>query len=110
MLLMSSPQTTRTAEGHNTLRKIIKSQVRYFKCNSDVQRYEELKNLKKYLHYRIVYTTYNSRLASAVLTVDDLGKKHVDAEFLKFDMAERQRRKTTIRGREVALVPSFSIF
>ena len=93
MLLMSSPQITRKAKEHNVLWDTIKSQVRCFKCNSDVQRYEESKNLKDYLHYRIAYTVYEGQIAFAVLTMDELRKKHVDAELLKFDMAERQRRE-----------------
>ena len=90
---MSFSQTTRTPEEHNALRDIIKSQVRCFKCTTDVQRYEELRNLKDYLHYRIAYTAYEDRLASAILTVDEQRRSYVDAELLKFDIAERRERE-----------------
>lgn len=77
----------RTVEEHNALLDRIKSQVKCFKCNSDVERYDKLRNLKEHLHYGIARTTYEGCLTSAVITVDELRKKHVDAELLKFDMA-----------------------
>ena len=93
MLLMSYLQTTRTAEEHNALLDRNKLRINCFKCNSDVQRYEELKNLNNYLHYRIVYTSYEGQLASAALTVDELRKKHVNVKLLEFDMTERQQEE-----------------
>ncbi len=86
-----SLQSTSTPKEHNALVERMKSQVRCFKSNSDVQRYEELKGLKDYLHYRIACTAYENQLATVAVTVDDMRRKHVDAQLLKFDLAEKER-------------------
>ena len=86
-------QNTRTLEEHNALIERMKSQVMCFKSDSDVQRYEELKGLKDYLHYRIACTAYESQLATAAMTVEEMRRKHVDAQLLKFDLAEKGREE-----------------
>lgn len=88
-----SLQSTSTPEEHSALVERMKSQVSCFKSNSDVQRYEELKGLKDYLHYRIACTAYENQLATAAVTVDDMRRKHVDAQLLKFDLAEKEREE-----------------
>ena len=86
-------QSTRTADEHNDLIDRIKGQVRCFKCNSDVQRYEELKNLKDYLHYRIARKEYEAKVAAAAVSFEDFRRNHVQSELNKFDNAEKARQE-----------------
>ena len=50
------------------------------KCNSDVQRFEELKNLKDYLHYRISHMEFEAKATTAQISFEDFHINHVDAE------------------------------
>ena len=71
----------------------MKSQVRCFKSNSDVQRYEELKGLKDYISYRIACEAYEAQLETAAITVDEMRRKHVESQLLKFDRAEKEKQE-----------------
>lgn len=86
-----SSQNSRSPSEHNALIYRIKAQVRCFKCNSDVQRYEELKNLKDYLHYRLALKEYESKVAAAAVSFEDFRRTHVENELKKFDMARKAR-------------------
>lgn len=48
-----------------------------FKCNSDVQRHKESKNLKDYLQYRIALRKYEANIAAAVVSFEDFRRNHV---------------------------------
>lgn len=93
VLATSCLQSTRTPEEHSALIERMKSQVRCFKSTSDVQRYEELKCLKDYMHYRIACSEYESQLATAAISVDELRRKHVHAMLKTFDLAEKERQE-----------------
>lgn len=87
-------QVTRTPEEDDALQERMKAQVKCFKSNSDVDRYQELKGLKNYLNYRIACTKYEAQLAASASMVDEMRTKHVDAELLKFDLAEKARQES----------------
>ena len=93
VLHASCLQITRTPEEDDALQERMKAQVKCFKSNSDVNRYQELKGLKNYLNYRIACTTYEAQLAALASMVDKMRRKHVDAQLLKFDLAEKEREE-----------------
>ena len=73
-------QNTKTPGEHSEFLDKIKTQVRCFKSNSDVQVYEELKNLKDYLHYHIQQREYDAKVATAKISFQDFRRNHVEAE------------------------------
>lgn len=78
---------------HSALTDIIKAQVRCFKCNSDLQRYEELKNLKDYLSYRIARKEYDDKVAAAAVSFEDFRRSHVESELRKYDLGVKAREE-----------------
>lgn len=72
-----------------------------FKYNYDDQRYEELKNLKDYLHYHIAHKEYKSKIIVATLSFEDFRRNHVESKFEKLEMMG----KVETRGNELKLVP-----
>ena len=83
----------RTPEEHNDLLERVKSEVKCFKSNSDVQRYDKLRGLKDYINYRIAREAYETQLATAAITVEELRRNHVEAQLRKFDLAEKERQE-----------------
>lgn len=51
--------------------KKINAQVKVFKVNSDMNVYEELRNLKDYLHYRIKQREYIDKVVAATVNFED---------------------------------------
>lgn len=94
VLHASCLQITRTPAEDDALQERMKAQVKCFKSSSDVHRYQELKGLKNYLNYRIACTTYEAQLAASASMVDKMRRKHVDAQLLKFDLAEKAQQES----------------
>lgn len=86
-------QNTKTPGEYSEFLHKIKTHVKCFKCNSDVQVYEELKNLKDYLYYRIQQREYDAKVAAAKIRFEDFCKNHVEAELRKFDRAEKEKEE-----------------
>ena len=82
-------QNTGHSVARDELIEKIKAHVMCFKCNTDVQQYEELKNLKDYLHYRIAQREYEAKVAAAALSFEDFWRNHVQNELKNFDLAEK---------------------
>lgn len=78
---------------YNELLDKIKSHVQCFDCISNVQVYEELKNLKDYLYYRIQQREYDAKIVAAKVNFEDLCRNHVEAELRKFDRAEKEKEE-----------------
>ena len=84
-------QNTHTPGEHDEFLEKIKAQVRCFKTNSNAQVYDELKNLKDYLHYRIQQREYDAKVAAAKISFQDFRRNRVEAELRKFDRVEKEK-------------------
>jgi hypothetical protein len=92
-LIYISLQNTMSLGEHNELLDKIKAQVRVFKSNSDVTIYEELRNLKQYLHCRIEQREYNDKVAAAKVSFEDFRRNHVEDALRKFDRVEKHKEE-----------------
>lgn len=92
---------------HNDLLDRIKTWVRYFKCNYNVQRYEESKNLNDYLHFRIVRKEYEAKVAALAVSFKNFHRNHVDIELKTFDKAKKVRQLKGGDIEPVPIVPNF---
>ena len=86
-------QNTKTPGEESEFLEKIKTQVKCFKCNSNIQVYEELKNLKDYLQYCIQQREYDAKVAAVKASFEEFRRKHVEAELRKFDRAVKEKEE-----------------
>lgn len=55
--------------------------------------YDELRNLKRYLEYRIALKEYNENVAAAKVSFEDFRTNHVEEALRNFDLAEKQKEE-----------------
>lgn len=72
-----SLQNTKNSAEHNEFIDKIMIYVRCFKCNADVQRYKNLKNLKEYLHYRIALMEYEAEVGTEAVSFKEFCRNYV---------------------------------
>lgn len=85
--------STKITMEHSDLLDRIKAWVRCFKCNYNVQRYKESKNLKDCLHFRIVRKEYEAKVAALAVSFKDFHRNHVDIELSRRLTGRRKRDK-----------------
>ena len=90
---MNTLQNSRKPEEHSEFLDKIKAQVRVFKTNSDVNVYEELRNLKDYLHYHIEQREYDDKVAIAKVNFETFRRNHVEDTLQKFDHAVKEKEE-----------------
>ena len=61
----------------------INAHIICFRNDNNTERYQELKNLKTYLHYRIAHGDYDTKITAKTLFFEDFRRKHVEAELNK---------------------------
>lgn len=71
----------------------VKAQVRALESASDVSVYEELKQLKQYLHYRMEEKEYIEKAAAAKENFEDFRRKHVEDALREFDRAVKEKEE-----------------
>ena len=71
----------------------VKVQVRALKTNSNVNVYEELKNFKYHLHYRIAQKEYNDKVVAAKINFEDFQTNHVEDALREFDRAVKEKEE-----------------
>ena len=70
----------------------INAHIICFRNDNNTERYQELKNLKTYLHYRIAHGDYDTKITAKTLFFEDFRRKHVEAELNKFNRAEKSKQ------------------
>ena len=79
VLPVNTLQKSRIPGEHSEFLEKIKAQVRVFKTNTDVNVYNELKNLKDYLQYRIDLREYENKVAASKVNFETFRRNHVEA-------------------------------
>lgn len=71
----------------------VKAQVRVFKQNSEMNVYEELRDLKTYLIHRKAVREYEEKLAVIKANFDEFRRKHVEEALEKFDLDNKEKQE-----------------
>lgn len=88
-------QSIKRHEEDGNLLDRMKAQVRRIKRESHMQSYEELKNFKDYLHYRVKQREYEAKVAAVQAQCENFCRNYVDAELRKFDLAKKEEEEVS---------------